>query len=405
MRSFLTVLKFELKTLLSKKSFITVTLIFVSLTFIILSIPNYSSIFEGLMKSDKKGKVLMVYDQQGVLSNKEGVNKSFDNYTVTFVDSVETIETSLKNKKAEAGFVVENDTKFVYFVNNSSMMDANPEIFKKLMSNQYQQKALQEKGYDVNEITNIYRTPISSTMNILGTNTKNNFFYTYALIVILFMMIMLYGSQIGVGVASEKSNRAIEILTTSSSSNALIFGKVLAGAVAGILQTTAVIGSALVAYKLNAPAWGNQLDEYFNIPTEVLIIFATFGILGYLLYSFLFGAIGALVSKTEDVNTATSPIQILLAISYVLAFMTMSMPDSLLAKIVSFVPFTSSICMFVNVALGSVSMLELTISFLILLMTTIAVGCIGAKLYRRGTMSYGNAAKFRNIIKMIKQKE
>jgi ABC-2 type transport system permease protein len=40
----------------------------------------------------------------------------------------------------------------------------------------------------------------------------------------------------------------------------------------------------------------------------VILNFAVFGILGYLFYAFIFGAIGALASKTEDINTSSMPV-------------------------------------------------------------------------------------------------
>ena len=61
--------------------------------------------------------------------------------------------------------------------------------------------------------------------------------------------------------------------------------------------------------------------------------------------------------------------------------------------------------MFVNVAMGSASVIEIIISLVILAATTLAMGMLGAKLYRRGTLSYGNSVKLKNIMKMIKQKD
>lgn len=405
MKSFLTVLKFELLTMVRKKSFIVSTILIVAVAFIALSIPRYSSMFEGLMQGSDEEKTIMIYDEHKVLKDKDIVKNRFQKYTVEFVDSADKVEKAVKEQTVEAGFVVNSETSFTYYVENSSIADANTSTFESILSTQYQTTQLSKKGYNVSEIDKIYNTPIESKTTVLGTDGVNNYVYTYVLIIVLFMMIMLYGNQIGVGVASEKSNRAIEILTTSCSSNALIFGKVIAGAITGIVQTVCIIGSFLIAYKLNADGWNHMMDAYFNIPMNVLLTFAVFGILGYLLYSFLFGAIGALVSKTEEVNGATMPIQMLMMASYFLAFITMSMPESLLSKIVSFIPFTSSICMFVNVAMGAVSTVEIIISLAILVITTILMGLIGAKLYRRGTMSYGNSAKLKNIVKMIKQKE
>ena len=193
---------------------------------------------------------------------------------------------------------------------------------------------------------------------------KSNYFYTYVLILLLYMMILIYGNQIGVGVATEKSNRAIEIITTSCSSNALIFGKVMAGAITGIIQTSLMVGSFLLSYSWNAQSWNYSLDRFLNIPSSVLLTFAMFGILGYLLFSFLFGAIGALCSKVEEVNGATLPLQLFIVAVFLISMVTLQIPDTLFAKIVCYIPFTSWMCMFVNVALGSVSFIEVIISLL-----------------------------------------
>ena len=196
---------------------------------------------------------------------------------------------------------------------------------------------------------------------------------------IQYMMILIYGNQIGVGVASEKSNRAIEILTTSCSPNALIFGKVIAGAIAGVVQTAIMLGSFLIAYQLNADVWDHMLDKFLDIPGLVLVTFALFGILGYLLFSFLFGAIGALCSKVEEVNGATMPIQLLIIAVFIISFITLQNPDTLLAKIMCYVPFSSWMCMFINVAMGSVSTMEIVISLALLAATTVAMYAVYKK--------------------------
>lgn len=401
MKSFLTVFKFELFMLIRKKSFVISTIFIIVIAFLTLSIPRYSTMFDKLIKSNDTAKTIMIYDENHILTDQNIVKTSFKNDNVKYVDSIDTIKKAVKEEKAEAGFVVNSETTFTYYIENSSITDTNKKNFESLLSKQYQATQLQKKGYDINEINKIYHAPIVANSIVLGTDGANHYFYTYALIFLLFFMIIMYGNQIGIGVASEKSNRAIEILTTSCSPNALIFGKVMAGAVTGIFQTACILGSVAIAYKLNADGWNHALDPYFNIPTSVIVTFAFFGIFGYLLYSFLYGAIGALVSKIEEVNGATLPIQMFIMASYFLAFLTISMPDSLLARIASFVPFTSPICMFVSFSMGSSSLVEVVISLALLIIMTGLMGMIGAKLYRRGTMSYGNSAKFKTMLKIM----
>lgn len=398
----LLVLAFELRSMLKKKSFIISTLIVMVSAFVLLSIPRFLS-DDDTEEVTEKDKTMMIYDEHKLV-NEEILQANFPEYTITYTDSLEELKTAVKEQKADAGFEVKSDVEFMYYVNNSSLYDSNADRFETYMKQQYQTKELSALHYDMNKIQQIYNAPVTSDTLVLGTDGQSNYYYTYILILLLYMMILIYGNQIGVGVASEKSNRAIEILTTSCSPNALIFGKVFAGAIAGVIQTSIMIGSFLLAYQINVAQWNHMLDKFLQIPALVLITFALFGVLGYLLFSFLFGAIGAMCSKVEEVNGATMPIQLLIIAVFAISYMTLYMPDSILAKAACYIPFTSWMCMFVNVAVGSVSMVEIMISLAILLVTVILMGLAGAKLYRRGTLTYGNGVKLRNLFAMLKKK-
>ncbi len=414
MKDFFIVLKFELLTMIKKKSFIISTVLVIAGAFLLIALP-------GLFQSDDSGNVggggsegevsegedpmiMLVVDAQHILDNEELLERHFPEYEVRTVSNLDALKQEINEDSADAGFEIHDDLHYTYYVKNSSLMDTTGDRFSALLQEQYQINECQKLGYDAAQIQQIYQTQISGEMRVLGTDGFSNYFYTYILIFILYMMILIYGNQIGVGVASEKSNRAIEILTTSCSPNALIFGKVIAGAIAGVIQTALMIGAVLVAYQINADSLHHVLDPYLQIPSSVLMTFAVFGILGYLLFSFIFGAIGASCSKVEEVNGATLPIQLMIIAVFMISVFTLSMPDSLLAQIMMYVPLSSWMCMFVNVAMGSVSTIQIVISLIILAATTLLMGWIGAKLYRRGTLSYGNTLKWKQLVHVLKHK-
>ena len=410
MKQFLLVVKFELETMMKKKSFLISIALVAIAAFVVLSLPRFlddkkSSNNNQEASSQEKNKEMLVYDENGVFTNGDLIAQEFSDYQITFEKELSNIKSKVEEGSVDAGIEIQGPLQFVYYVKNSSFNDHTALRFQSVLQNQYQSKALESLNYDVQKVNEIITTPVVFETNVLGTDGMNKYFYTYVFIIILYMMILIYGNQIGVSVASEKSNRAIEILVTSCSPNAMIFGKVVAGAIAGIIQTGLIIGSCLVAYHLNADVWDHALDPFLNIPSTVLITFALFGVFGYLLFSFLFGAVGALCSKVEEVNGATLPIQMLIVAVFFVSFMTLQNPDTFLSTIVSYVPLTSWMCMFINVAVGSATMIEIIISFVILVLTTILMGFVGAKLYRRGTLSYGNSMKFAHILKMIKQKD
>lgn len=409
MKAFFLVLKFELGTMLRKKSFLISTVLVVLGAFALLSLPRFLMNEEGESGGESDGdadrEIMMIYDEGAILTQHALAEAFFPEYELVFANSVSELEQAVMEERAQCGFAIHHETDYTYYVKNSSLMDTTSDRFTQLLQKQYQYRALTELNYDAARVDEIYGKEITSTMSVLGTDGLSNYFYTYVLIFILYMMILIYGNQIGVGVASEKSNRAIEILTTSCSPNALIFGKVIAGAITGVLQTAIMLGGVLAAYHLNADSLNHILDPYLNIPSLVLVTFALFGVLGYLLFSFLFGAIGAMCSKLEEVNGATMPIQLFIIAVFMLSIFALDAPDTLLSQIAMYLPFTSWMCMFVNVAVGSVSTIQIIISLVILALTTLGMGLLGARLYRRGTLTYGNSLKFRNIFGVLKHKD
>lgn len=411
MKQFLLVIKFELETMMRKKSYLLSIVLVALVAFIILSMPRFlndkkeNQGGQDEQVAETKDKNMLIYDNGKILSGLELIEQSFPNYQVTLENDLSVLKSKVEDGSVDAGIELQGPLNFVYYVKNSSLNDQTAMYFQEVLQQQYQLDALQGLNYDAAKVNEIYHASAQYETNVLGTDGMNNYFYTYILILVLYMMILIYGNQIGVSVASEKSNRAVEILVTSCSPNAMIFGKVIAGAIAGALQTILMLGSCLVAYHINADVWDHVLDPFLNIPTVVWVTFALFGVFGYLLFSFLFGAIGALCSKVEEVNGATMPVQLLIIAVFFISFMTLQQPDNVLATIASYVPFTSWMCMFINVALGSATVIEIAISFVILVATTIAMGILGAKLYRRGTLSYGNSIKLSHMIKMMKQKD
>lgn len=403
MREFLIVLKFELWTMLCKKGFIISIIIVALVSFVSMSIPRFFNSDHSHVA--KRDKTMLIYDQKGILANAKQIEKAFPEYTITFAKSQKEVVNKVKKNAVDAGFDVKDATNFLYYVNNSSLFDTTAQDFSDLLQKQYQASALTDLHYDASKVEAIQSTPIQSKTTVLGVDGMKNYFYTYVMIFILYFMILLYGNQIGVRVASEKSNRAMEILISSSHANALLFGKVIAGAIVGVVHTAFMVGSLLLAYQVNVDVWKHALDPFLHIPPLVLITFSLFGVLGYLLFSFLFGVIGALCSKVEDVNGAAVPIQLLIIVVFIMSFITLQNPNTVFAQVVCYVPFTSWMCMFVKVAMGGVSITGVAISLLILFATTCVVALAGAKLYRRATLSYGNTFKLRNVFQLLRQKD
>ena len=420
MKQFLNVLSFELSNYFKNKGYMITTILFSILLIIGLSLPSFFNMsklipqldqnstesiesVEEISEEDKKSFVII--DNNNIFENLDILESAFLNSKWTKVTSLDEAEELIKLGNVEAGFSVDSLTKYSYLVNNSGFTDTNQMIFENLLSSLGQQAYANEHNLNINDLQSVIHPSFDSDVTILGKDSANNFFYVYIFIFAMYMMILLYGQLIAVAVTSEKSNRAIEVLVTSANSNSLIFGKVIAAALASFIQVGVILASGMITYSLNSKAWNGLLDGIFKIPSNILLTFIIFGGLGYFFYSFIFGALGALVSKTEDISSSIGPITMIFVIVFFISMFGLSNIDSLLIKIASFIPFSSSMTMLIRVAMGTVSNFEIVISFIILLASTILTALASAKIYRLGTLMYGNPIKLRNALKWFKKEK
>lgn len=416
MRQFFTVLKFELGNYFKKKSFIISTVIISLLIIIGLSIPNFvdmSSILfdedqnktqaEDIVDEEKSN--LAIYDQNNAISNKDTLKTYFPNSNWKVVKSQDELKKLVEDENVEAGFNVKNLTEYNYIVQNTSLNDVNEEQFNEFLKNEYVKYKTSNEGIDFDKVNSIYNTSIVSNIEILGKDSANNYMYAYILIFALYMMIIMYGQLIAMSVTAEKSNRAIEVLVTSTNTNNLIFGKVIAGAIASIAQVAVIMSSGLISYKLNGKVWNGVLDNIFKIPSELILTFAIFGILGYIFYSFIFATLGALVSKTEEIGTSVGPVMMIFIVAFIISIFGLSNGNSTLMKVCSYIPFASPMTMIARVGSGSVTSIEFIISSLILIVSTVLVGMGSSKIYRMATLMYGNPVKLKNALKWIKKEK
>lgn len=411
MKQFMTVLKFELNNYFKNKSFLVTTLFLAVLLVGVIVVPTF--FLPGLTGGASKGEET----EQTEETSQEQLGIFVNTTEIADVDSLlsmipgqwssyedeESLRSAVEAEEIEAGFVLNGPSDAVYVVNNLTMSENLSQTFSSALAQYQKQTYLKDHGLSPEEIAQADSFSVNLEQEVLGKDGSRNYWYTYVLVFVIYMLILFYGQMIAVSITTEKSNRAIEILVTSVNPNSLIFGKVLAGAIAGVLQMVVIIGAGFGAYRACREAWGGMLDFLFQIPGNVMASFVVFGLLSYLLYAFIFGMLGAMVSKTEDISKSATPVTLIYVASFLIAMVGLTDSDSLLMKVASFVPFTSGNAMFIRVSMGSVALWEVGLSVLLLVIGCVAAGILAAKIFRFGTLHYGNPIKLTKALKSMGQ--
>lgn len=411
MKQFKTILKFELDNYFKSKSYIISTILICLIAATIMFVPRIVDAVKGDSDSGKESseeagedelRKLALYDA-GNYVDMETLKEFFSDAEFVICDSKDEVRKTVKNETAEAGFAVNSLTDFDYYVFNKGMMDSDSEVFQEYMGMMVKMDYCKRNGLDINEFMSVEYMPINVNEEILGKDSASNYWYCYILVIIIFMLIIMYGTTIASSVTNEKSNRSIEILVTSTSSTAILFGKVFAGAIASVFQTGVVAIGLLGSYQFNKEYWGDGLKMFLDIPTEVLVTFAIFGVGGFLIYAFMYGALGALVSKIEDLNKSAGTAQMIVMIVYIVVLVQLQNTDGIIMKVCSFLPISSYSAMFARVAMGSVATWEIVLSAVILYASVVLMGFIGGKIFRASTLRYGNPIKLSNALKGLKK--
>jgi ABC-2 type transport system permease protein len=239
------------------------------------------------------------------------------------------------------------------------------------------------------------------------------------------MLIIGYGSITAQAIATEKSSRVMELLLTSVRPLAVIIGKVVAsilvvlssvvlmggistivffavapfGTIGEVIGTTDTVDPVIMG--INAEL-GNAFAGF--TPLNILFTFIVF-MLGFLFYSLISGLIGASVSKIEDLQTASQPINLIAALGMYLAYFPAifgAEADSTVVMLSYYLPISSPFALPAGLLKGDVSSLQALGSIAVLAVLLVVFALFVAKVYEHIILHNGDRIKLKDMMTMIK---
>ncbi|MEX1079977.1 MAG: ABC transporter permease [Homoserinimonas sp.] len=203
--------------------------------------------------------------------------------------------------------------------------------------------------------------------------------------VVFLMSAMTFGTTIAQSVVEEKQTRIVEILMATVPVRALMAGKILGNSLLAFAQIVLIAGLAGVGMLASGQ---DILLADIGPSLAWFVVFFTFG---FVLLAALYAATAALVSRQEDVASATAPVTYLLMIPYFLVIFFNDNP--LVLGIMSYVPFSAPVGMPMRVFLGATQWWEPLLSLVILVLSTVIVVGFGSRMYSNGLLRMGARVK------------
>jgi ABC-2 type transport system permease protein len=291
---------------------------------------------------------------------------------------------------------------------------------------------MERDGIDAKRVVRLERFPLDMHTQRIGDEGREKedkigqIFLGYAVALLLYMMIVIYGQAIMRSVLEEKTTRVAEVVVSSVNTDILLAGKIIGVGLVAITQVLSWVVISVAAMQYGgrflfgdqgragvtaaadtvgaggSPGLGILAAGIPAVPLWAAI--ALFGcfVLGFIFYAALFAAVGAMVNSQEDVQQAATPVMLLLVSSVIFMGPIMANPGSAMARTMSMLPTSAPIIMPLRITLVPVPWFEVVGA-----LSGVAAACaasiwLSGRIYRVGLLMYGKKPSFGELARWIK---
>ena len=425
-------IKESIKKKIDTKWFKIINIILLILMIGILNIDKIISFFGGDFEDITKVYVL---DETGYASslndllnnNNELLNGSFKFEVENSTDSIENLTKKLNKDNTDIviNIVYDNEEYMKSTVYSYEALDTiTATIITNSLSEIKSSYALATSGIDANELNKIL-SPIS--MEKIVTNTEELDSESRELagasmmlifLIPFFILIILLVQMIGAEINDEKSTKSMEIIISNVSPKMHFLSKIVASTGFVLLQSFLILVYTLLGGAVRVLTTGsfnilndvNGLLEGLNLSSilpqigsaiPLLIILFIFS---FLAYALLAGILASMTTSIEDYQQLQTPLMFLLMAGYYIGIMASMFQGSIFIKIVSYIPFISCLVAPITYALMQTTLLDLSISVILLLGTCYLLFKYGIRIYKVGILNYSSSGLWKKMFKSLRGK-
>ena len=324
-------------------------------------------------------------------------------------NDIETAKKALVNENISSFFVVQTDyfntSKIAVYSKDESFFSSTPtKIIKSFLM-----KNLLDYGNVSEEIGERIKNPMIKeeiTLDEQGNIKEekesgiNSFLIPYILAMLLLMSIMTSSGYLMQGIVEEKESKTGELLLSSMSADQLLKGKIIGYGGVGLLQISIYLLVGFVAI-LSTPFAG--LFAGIKI-SWIFCLALIYFILGYFLFAVSIACAAAISTSTREAQQTSMIFSMFAILPMAFAQFIIQAPNSIIAKSLTYFPYTSPFITMMRLPLTEVPFHEIAISIVILIISIIAITKLSGKIFRMGMLMYGKRASVREVIGFLREK-
>ncbi|HEY7402553.1 MAG TPA: ABC transporter permease, partial [Candidatus Angelobacter sp.] len=325
-------------------------------------------------------------------------------------DSARAALTDKINKKQLDGFLWATPEAIaahkLSFVTRDTSSFIENGILEQTVSDALRRHALKSKGLKEDDIEAALKPVEVEAESPLGKNAPNPqamTIVTMVMVMIMYVTVLLYGVGVMRSILEEKTSRIIEVMLSTATSKEMMAGKILGVGAVGLTQVGIWAAAAAIfgGYSVMASGAMNAVKGAIN--PRLLIYFAVFFLLGYILYSALCAAVGSMVNSEQEAQQMQFLVMMPMILAVVFIFNIFQHPSSPIALFGSLFPFTAPLVMFGRIAMQpDLPFWQIALSIALMVATIYGMVWLCGRIYRVGILMYGKKPTLPEIVKWIK---
>jgi ABC-2 type transport system permease protein len=243
---------------------------------------------------------------------------------------------------------------------------------------------------------------VNTTQAGKNADTTSSFVAIYVLFLLMYMVIMLYGMNVARSIIEEKSSRVFEILLATIRPEEMMAGKMIGVGSVGLTQVAIWLATAVLLTSTSIISAIGGGTMHVSLNAMQIIFFVVYFLLGYMLYSSIAAALGAMVNSEQELQQLNMFLAMPLAACMFALAPVIANPSSPLSRIISLIPFCTPLIMFLRISLAMPPAWEIALSIVLMIATIYAILWVASRIYRVGILMYGKKPNLPEILRWLK---
>ncbi len=246
--------------------------------------------------------------------------------------------------------------------------------------------------------------PVRLDSSQAGKNDSSEgaFYSSYVLFFLMYFVIMLYGMNVARSIIEEKTSRIFEVLLATIRPEEMMAGKVIGVGSVGLTQVGIWLVTAVILTATPLVSRLTGADVHVALSATQIVFFVVYFLLGYLLYSSIAAALGAMTNSEQELQQLNMFLVLPLALCMFGLGFVIPNPDGLVARIMSMTPFFAPLIMYMRISIKMPPVWEIAVSISLTVAMIWAILWVASRIYRVGILMYGKKPNVAEVLRWLK---